>query len=128
MEIIKHTIAYLNPGQTPVDVRDQPVFALTKEIQRRYPEKFGSGSYFCLFGGFQYEQCMLTIHGKLIKGSGLENILSNIDMSIIGTGALVHANHIKMARYCLQVSLCAVFKIQRCIRHIRVDVKFFRMA
>ena len=26
MEIIKKTIAYLNPGQAPVDVRDQPVF------------------------------------------------------------------------------------------------------
>ena len=30
-------------------------------------------------------------------------------MLIIGTGALVHANHIKQVRYCLQVSLCALF-------------------
>ena len=50
MEIIKQTIANLNP----VGVCDQPVFALTKEIQLRYPEKFGSGSYFCLFGGFAF--------------------------------------------------------------------------
>ena len=49
---------------------------------------------------------MLTRHGEPIKSSGLENI-SNIDMSIIGTVAQVHANHIKQARYCLQVSLCA---------------------
>ena len=59
--------------------------------------------------GLHFEQCMLTIHGELIKGSGLEDILSNIVRSIIGTGALVHANHIKQARYCLQVSLCALF-------------------
>ena len=52
---------------------------------------------------------MLTIYGELIKGSGLENVLSNIDMSIIGTGALVPANHIKQACYCVQVSLCALF-------------------
>ena len=92
-----------------MDVCDQPVFAPTKEIQWRYAEKFGSDSYFCLFGGLHFEQCLLTIHGELIKGSGLENILSNIDMSIIGTGDLIHANHIKQARYCLQVSLCALF-------------------
>ena len=52
---------------------------------------------------------MLTIHGELVKGRGLEKILSNIDMSIVGTGALVHANYIKQGRYCLQVSLCALF-------------------
>ena len=56
-----------------------------------------------------FEQCMLTIHGGPIKGSGLENILSNIDMSTIRTGALVHANHIKQARYYLQVFFCALF-------------------
>ena len=48
MEIIKQTIAYLNPPQTPVDVCDQPAFALTKEMQWRYQEKFRSGSYFML--------------------------------------------------------------------------------
>ena len=73
-----------------------------------HPEKFGSGSYFCLFGGLHFEQCMLTINGELIKDSGLENILSNIDMSIIRTGALVPANHIKQARYCLQIFLRAL--------------------
>ena len=37
-EIIKKTINYLNPGQTLVGVCDQPVYALTKEIQRSYPD------------------------------------------------------------------------------------------
>ena len=107
-EIIKQTIAFLNPGQNSVDVCDQSVFALAKEIQWKHPEKFGSGLYFCLFGGLHFEQCMLTINGELIKDSGLENILSNIDMSIIRTGALVPANHIKQARYCLQIFLRAL--------------------
>ena len=71
-------------------------------------KKFGSGSYFCLFAGLHFEEFMLTIHGEIIKGNGLENISSNIDMSLIGTGSLFHANHIKQARYCLQVSLCAM--------------------
>ena len=44
---------------------------------------------------------MLTING-------VEIILSNIDMSIIRTGALVPANHIKQACYCLQIPLRAL--------------------
>ena len=67
MEIINQTVAFLKPGQNSVDVCDQPAFALTKEIRSRYPEKFGSGLYFCLFGGLHFEQCMLTINGELIK-------------------------------------------------------------
>ena len=42
MDIAKKTIAFLNPNQTPVDVCDQPVYALTKEIQFRKPELFGN--------------------------------------------------------------------------------------
>ena len=84
MEIIKRTVSYLNPGETSVDVCDRPVCALTKEIQWRFPEKCALDSYFCLFGGLHFEQCILTIHG----GSGLYKVLSNNNLSIIGTGAL----------------------------------------
>ena len=33
MNIIKNTIEKLNPSQTPVDICDQPVYALTEELQ-----------------------------------------------------------------------------------------------
>ena len=62
MEIIKRTVSYLNPGQAPVAVCDPPAYALTKEIQWRFPEKFALDSYFCLFGELHFEQCILTIH------------------------------------------------------------------
>ena len=51
----------------------------------------------------------MYINYSLIKGSGLENVLSNIDMLIIGTGSVVNVNHIKQSCYCLQTSLCALF-------------------
>ena len=41
------------------------------------------------------------IHGGLIKGSGLQEILDKNDFSIIGTGAALNENHIKQARYCI---------------------------
>ena len=110
MHINKKTTEFLNPGQTPVDVCDQPVFALTWELQQRLKETFGKSKYFCLFGGLHIEKILLVIHGELIKGSGLESILSASNISIIGTEAMVNVNQVKQARYCLQVSLCATYQ------------------
>ena len=109
MNIISKTINVLNPGQIVVDTADEPIFALTKELMIRYPDLYGPDKYFCLFGSLHIEKCFLTIIGQLIKGSGLETILSSCGMSIIGADALVNVNHIKKARYFVQVSLCAIY-------------------
>ena len=108
MELNMKWTETLNPGQTPVDVSDQPVYALTKELQFRFPQKFGK--YFPLFGQLHIEQCLLVIHGQLIKGSGLFEILTENKFSMIGLSAVVDVNNIKRARYTLQISLCALFK------------------
>ena len=70
---------------------------------------------------------MLTKHGELIKDSGLENILSNIAMSIIGTGGS-RKSYQTGTLLPSSILVCTVFKIKRCERQIRFDVKFFRMA
>ena len=44
-------------------------------------------------------------------GSGLEVILEKNNFSIKGTSAVVDGNDIKRARYCLQVSLCVIYKM-----------------
>ena len=64
----------LNPGQTLVDISDQPVYALTKELQLCFPKTFSN--YFPLFGQLHNEQCLLVIHGQMIKGSGILEILT----------------------------------------------------
>ena len=50
--------AVLNPGQTHVDVSDQLVYALIKELQFRHPQ-------------LPIEHSLLVIHGQLIDGSRL---------------------------------------------------------
>ena len=82
MQYRKKSVNFFNPGQTPVDVCNQSVYELTKEIQWREKDTFGSS-------GLHIEKSLLTVHGELVKGSGLENILSACDLSIISTGALV---------------------------------------
>ena len=55
MKSIKETVNSLNPEQISVDCCDQPVYALTKELQFRLPNEYGTDKYFSLFGGLYYE-------------------------------------------------------------------------
>ena len=76
MNIISKTISVINPNQTPVDTCDQPVYALTKQIQRRYPELFGNSKYFLLSGRLHIGQALLIVHGELLKVAAMINFWS----------------------------------------------------
>ena len=112
MKIIRDTIGFLNPNQIPVDVSDQPIFAFSKEVQLGYPSNFDPGLYLrdCMLVDQSIEHSMLIMHGEIIKGSGLECILEQQKLSTIGT-SIVDANAIKRSRYCLQVSLCMIYRL-----------------
>ena len=91
MNIISNTINTLNPGQIPVDTADQPIFALTKELMIRFPDKFVPHKYICLFGSLHIEKSLLIICAWVIKGSKLDEI----GVSIVGADSLVTVNNIK---------------------------------
>ena len=102
----------LNEDQTPVDTRDEPLFALSKEAQYRYPKLFSN--YVVLFGALHIEQSLLGIHGQLIDGSGLLLILNQLKFTTVGLPGLSIAadvSSLKRARYCVQVTLCALYSI-----------------
>ena len=71
-----------------------------------FPIEFGMEFYFSSLGGLHIEQSILVIHGKLIDGSGLREILTTNELSIIGTSVAVDVNDIKRVRYYLQVVVC----------------------
>ena len=109
MNIISNTINTLNADQIPVDTADQPIFALTRELMIRFPDKFGPDKYFCLSGSLHVEKSLLIICGQVIKGSGLDEIMCTCGLSIVGADSLVTVNDIKRARYCLQVGACVIY-------------------
>ena len=112
MYIIKKVIHYINKHQIPVDVSDQPDFALSKQLQLRLPMEFGYDKYICLLGDLHIEQSLLVMHGEIIKGSGLDTMMQHANLSTIGTAAaIVDANHIKRSRYCSQVSVVTIYKL-----------------
>ena len=87
--------AVLNPGQNPIDVSDQHVYALTKELQFRNPDIFS-----------QYFPIFRQLH-ILVEGSVLVQILTENKFSMIGLSAVVDVNNIKRVRYTSQITLCA---------------------
>ena len=97
----------INAGQTLVDCSDQPVFALTRELQFRFSKMFQN--YFPLFGELHIEQSLLVLHGQLIEGSGLMEILNLQKLSTIGLSAVAHKNSIKRAAYFIQVTLSTLY-------------------
>ena len=93
-----NSIQVLNPDQTPVDVSDQSVYALSKELQFRYPDIFGD--YVPSMGALHIEQSLLVIE-----------ILNQHKFTSIGLSAVVDVNNTKRARYCVQITLCVLYSL-----------------
>ena len=104
----------LNPGQTPVDVSNPPVYALTKTLQFMYPDEFSN--YIALFGQLHIEQALHVVHGISIKGSGLQ---SGWGLQLTSTVSNVHVIH-----FSYHFVLCL-----RCWKMLRVKIyrKFWHM-
>ena len=111
MEIVEKTTQLFNPDQIYVDESDQPVYKSWKELQWRFLDRFGTKKYFCLFGSLHLETSILLLCGSLIEGSRLNKIMVSCGLSIVGTDSLVSVNHIKRARYYIQVAACVMFSL-----------------
>ena len=51
MDVQKWAIQYLNPGQIPVTTFDQPLFALAKLVQWKWPESHGEAKHVVMLRG-----------------------------------------------------------------------------
>ena len=56
------------------------------------------------------EQSMQDVHGDIIHGSGLPEVLKISNLPITGTDAIIKINHLKRVRYCIQVTVCTIYK------------------
>ena len=97
----------LNPIQTPVDVSEKPVYALTKELQYRYPHLFEK--YYPIMGGLHIEQSLLRIYGQLYEVSFIAEIITLHSFLTVGLSVITGTSHLKRARYAIQVTVCALF-------------------
>ena len=109
MSIISNTINTLNPGQILADTADQSTFALTKELIIQFSGKFGPDKYFCLFVSLHIEKSLIIVCEKVLKGSGLDEIMCTCGLPIVGADSLVTVKEMKRATYCFQAGACVIY-------------------
>ena len=84
MDIIKQITNQVNPGQTPVLTLDQPLYAIAKRIQWKWPEQYGEQKYVVLMGGLHIEMAMLKVIGEWLEGSGWTYVMTAANVTTEG--------------------------------------------
>ena len=74
----------LNPNQIPIVTVDQPVYAIAKQVQWNYPEKFES--CFLMLGPLHIEMAFLNAIGDWLEGSGWTDVFEK--QTLTQSGAL----------------------------------------
>ena len=57
MSVIKKATEFLNPGQIPVTVCDQPLFAIAKVVQLNWPATHGENVHVVMLGAYTLRWC-----------------------------------------------------------------------
>ncbi len=96
MLLVKKSISFLNPGQTPVLGADQPLYSIAKQLQWQFPMILGEDKYVLLMGALHIEDKAQLVTGKFIRGSGMEWAMSTAEGFTAGRAApTLDDHHIK---------------------------------
>ena len=63
MHVSKQAITFLNPGHVPAITFDQPLYALAKYVQWRWPQTHGEKGYVVMLGGLHTEMALWSTMG-----------------------------------------------------------------
>ncbi|XP_048003917.1 uncharacterized protein LOC125240114 [Leguminivora glycinivorella] len=114
MNIVDKSTKFLNPGQVPVLVADQPLYALLKQLQYLFPSKVGEDKIFIMMGGLHIEMAALKIIGQLLNGSGWVEALVQANVTTQGRGeSMLTASNVVRTRYAHQVTAAALYALQK---------------
>ena len=114
MEIQKQITNHLNPGQIPVTAFDQPLFALAKYVQWKWPLTHGEQTHVVMLGGLHIEMALWNTIGDLLESSGWTTALCEAGVATSGTAdSFLKASHLTRTRHGHQVTVLALHKLQR---------------
>ncbi len=109
MDVINNAVEHLNPGQTPVVTFYQPLYALVKQIQWKWPE-YGENKFMIMFGGLHIEMAALQTLGDWLKGSVWVQALVQVGSTTQGTAdSFLQAAHASRTRRAHQVTVAALY-------------------
>ncbi|CAG9823856.1 unnamed protein product [Phaedon cochleariae] len=98
----------LNNG-IPVLTGDQPIYALAKQLQWKFPHLYGEDKFVVMMGGLHIEMAIMSMIGSWLTGSGWTDIL--VDAGVTSPGraeSLLSCSHVKRTRYAHQVTVAAL--------------------
>ena len=114
VDVVKNAVEHVTPGQTPVVTLDQPLFALAKQIQWKWPEKYGEDKMVVIFGGLHIEMAALKTLGDWMRGSGWVQSLVQADIATPGTAdSFLRAAHVTRSRIAHQITATTLHILQR---------------
>ena len=100
MDVIRQATTFLNPGQVPVITVDQPLFALVKMVQWKWPTSHGEQAFVAMMGGLHVEMALWSAVGDLLDGSRWTTALTEADVASSGVAdSFLKASHLTRTRY-----------------------------
>ncbi len=114
MKMIIEAVDHLNPGQVPVIVADQPLYALAKKVQWRWPKTLGEGKCVLVMGGLHVEMNCLKLLGDWLQGCGWTAALIKAEITTPGrANAMLSGSHVTRTRYAHQVTVASLYILQQ---------------
>ena len=99
MDVLKEAITSLNPSQIPVIALDQPLFALAKMVQWKWPDTHGEDKYVVMFGGLHMEMALWNTLGDLLESSGWITAIVEAEVASSGVAdSFLRAAHLTRTR------------------------------
>ena len=107
--VVNSAVEHVHPGQTPVIAFHQPLYALAKQIQWKWPDHYGVDKFVVMFGGQHIEMAALKMVGDWLKGSGWVQALVQANITTVGTAdSFLCSAHVTRTTRAHQVTLAAL--------------------
>lgn len=113
-KIIESVTNHLNPGQVSVITCDQPLYAISKQLQYSEPDLYGMNKFVLMFAGMHIEMTALKCIGTWLDGSQWNECLTDANIASSGTAhSFLQASSIKKTRYAHQITAAALFILKK---------------
>ena len=114
MDLQRQAVAFLNPGQIPVTTFDQPLFAIAKYVQWKWPTTHGESMHVVMLGGLHTEMALWKTLGDILEGSGWTTALTEAEIASSGiVDSFLNVAHLARTRHAHQVTITALYKLQQ---------------
>ena len=85
MNVVRIATNFLSPGQIPITTFDQPLFAIAKFVQWKWPNTHGEKMQVVILGGLHTEMALRNTVGDLLDGSGWTTALAEAGVASADT-------------------------------------------